>query len=106
MICPPASLSIYMGDVSGGNLALLGLDIAIVVPLLFAVAAATAARSGALFARLRLIDGQRSAAHLSAVKRIDRCFRLGVRTHLDKSKAFCLACVLVGDDSSRSHRAV
>ena len=61
-----------------------------------ATAAATTA-TGAVFAGLGHVNGQSSAGVILAIQGSDRRLCLGLRGHLDESKAFGAAGVAVGD---------
>src|SRR5205823_13634084 len=69
-----------------------------------AASRATAAR--ALFARLSLVDGQRTTAVVLAVLGGDRGLRLGVAAHFHESEALAATGVTVGDDLRALHGAV
>jgi hypothetical protein len=60
-------------------------------------AAASATSAGAIFTGLGYIDGQGSALMVLAVESGDRRLRLGLRGHLDESKALGAAGIAVGD---------
>src|ERR1700683_3691442 len=71
--------------------------------------ASAAERSASLARALRpllcFVDAQRSAIHLKAVQRLDRC--LGLRLgHLDETEAARLASLAVVDEFHRIHLAV
>src|SRR4051794_18483993 len=70
------------------------------------VSAAAAAGARPLFARLRLIDGQRATGIVQTVKRRDRGLGLGILAHLDKAEALAAARVAIVDDLRALHGPV